>query len=311
MFVPFIYHRISTPGAQDFRKKVKQVHTVLMRITSMLPPVHLPNAISAIFDQDDICLLDKLEKMPETDASSCNHPTYAQLQSCRRRLQELSMAYDEDYDDDVWDEFGAEKKVFAAHISRLCDKTNEVLKKFPELTGHEFEGIVSITPLLPYDEAVFCNVVSYELNDCLKRTQLHRMLDQAMDQDFGIEFRGFAYDHLRVVIGVNHTDVLGRSVLHLASQKGWEYGVEKLLADGANTSIKTAYGSLPLHYAAAHGFASICAVLLQHMGSERLDAKDDFRMTALNYAQIRRHDSVEKLLQDWRHICPSSSERLI
>ncbi|KAF3003437.1 hypothetical protein E8E13_001880 [Curvularia kusanoi] len=292
-FEPDVNRRIHSPKAQDLRKKVKQVHAVLMRITSMLPLVHLPNAISAIFDQDEICLLDKLGKAPETDTSSCNHPTYARLQSCRRRLQELIMAYDEDYDNDVWDEIKAENKAFAAHMSRLCDKTNEVLKRFPELTGHEFEGALSITPLHPFDEARFCNIVTSEFNDCLKRTQIHRMLDQAMDRESGLEFHGWAYDHLRGGTGVNHTDVLGRSVLHLACQKGFEYGVTKLLADGANPSIKTVYGSLPLHYAAANGFASICEMLLQHMGSEELDAEDDFGMTALDYAEKKRSRSVQ------------------
>lgn len=282
---------------------MKQVHTALLGSTSRLHSAHLPNAISAIFDQDEVFLLDENDLQLQTEDSSSNHQTYARTQACRRRLQYLILAYDSE--DTIKEEMDSENEKFAAHMSRLAVKTDEVLARFPELSGHRFTGALSTTPLRPCDERPLCYSANSAYNDCLRRTELHRLLDEAMDGEndyFTGEFRDTLYT---LIDGseVNYTDVLSRSVLHLACQKGWEEGVEILLENGADPGVTTIYGSLPLHYAAAKGHLGTCKLLLEHDYQFDIDEEDCDGKMAVHYAKREGHESVADLLEP----APSSS----
>ncbi|KAH7360038.1 ankyrin repeat-containing domain protein [Pyrenochaeta sp. MPI-SDFR-AT-0127] len=97
--------------------------------------------------------------------------------------------------------------------------------------------------------------------DCLGRTSVHQWLDSAPaklnGQDVYTLEQGLCPDI------INKTDILGRSLLHLACQRSWEEGVEALLRSDAQPHERTVYGHLPLHYAAANGSSKICNMLIK------------------------------------------------
>jgi hypothetical protein len=243
---------------------------------------------------DELYLLDENEQKHDAEDFCSKHQTYARVQACRRRLQFLIVACHEGAASD--EEVDAESDKFADQLTELAFETEETLAKFPELTGHGFRGILPITLLGPYDETRSYWTEAGRFEDCLKRTRLHRMLDQVTE---GNIFWGEFNEDLDDMIeggDIDHTDYLGRSVLHLACQKGWKIGVKTLLDNGADPSAETSYGSLPLHYAAAKGFLKICMLLLEHKDRFDVEWKDCTWWTALDYAANKGHDSVACLL---------------
>jgi hypothetical protein len=103
---------------------------------------------------------------------------------------------------------------------------------------------------------------------------------------------------------INKQDILGRSLLHIPCN--WAFGyhaVEWLLMRGADPGLKTIYGSLPLHFAAAHGELDICTQLLEHSADYDIAEKDLQGKTALDYATEKRHTEVVDLFQ--QHLATS------
>ncbi|KAF1961236.1 ankyrin [Byssothecium circinans] len=95
--------------------------------------------------------------------------------------------------------------------------------------------------------------------DCLGRTGLHQYLDSISKYDEE-DVKCLQTDYPNFYL--DSQDLLGRSALHIACQRGWVDGVRVMLCQGANYWLKTIYGSTPLHYAAAVGSSSICRMLL-------------------------------------------------
>ena len=172
-------NRVYRLERQAFRTDVKHVHAVLTQSVSRLHSAHLLPAISAIWEQDKLYLLDEADQRHETGASSSNHPTYARTQACRGRLGALFDASDEGLPS--FEEVCGEKDRFAEQLTELASETEKTFAKFTELAGHGFKGVLPITILGPSDGTIFCTVDRLALEDCLERTQLHRMLDQAME----------------------------------------------------------------------------------------------------------------------------------
>jgi hypothetical protein len=88
---------------------------------------------------------------------------------------------------------------------------------------------------------------------------------------------------------VNHQDILGRSLLHMACECGSPEYIQELLAAGADRSLKTIYGSLPIHFAAASGSLGLCQMLI-HMSLEPIfhapiNESDSQGNTALYYVR--------------------------
>ena len=138
--------------------------------------------------------------------------------------------------------------------------------------------------------------------DCSGRSLLHRVLDEYV----GTYFVWYAYKNICMKelewhveqSGTTKTDMLGRSLLHVACRVGWEEGVELLLERGARAEATTIYGSLPLHYAVCSGSQQTCRLLLDQ--KDRLynvDTAVDCRgNSALYYAVMRKDLAIVDLL---------------
>lgn len=141
--------------------------------------------------------------------------------------------------------------------------------------------------------------------DCLGRTGLHQALDAVPTLERRYEQqRSILLNQLETFVSdqpldyINQQDILGRTLLHLACEKGWEQGVRRLLEKGADPSLQTAYGSLPLHYAAAVGHVQITLMLLDGGAATAANMLDCRNNTALYYAcNFRNIDLVNLLLK--------------
>ncbi|USP76504.1 uncharacterized protein yc1106_03778 [Curvularia clavata] len=137
--------------------------------------------------------------------------------------------------------------------------------------------------------------------DCLGRTPLHRFLDDVFESGCDLPYQYFDESGNSFVDkgSWNNQDILGRTPFHILCQSPRldGYGeVEVILEAGANPSLATIYGSLPLHYVAANGNFKICEVLMKHESKFNIGAADMKGLTALDYAIIKKHEKVADLL---------------
>jgi ankyrin repeat protein len=126
------------------------------------------------------------------------------------------------------------------------------------------------------------------ISDCLGRTPLLYFLDCSegpvtrylnvvnLLHDLNERDEGF-------IQSLSKQDIMGRTALHVACQKGYTQLVSKLLELGASPWLQTATGSLPLHYAAAKGYTEICSELLRKIQDGAM-MKDKCNMSPLDYA---------------------------
>jgi hypothetical protein len=147
-----------------------------------------------------------------------------------------------------------------------------------------------------HSQTTFEELLMYKFHDqdCLGRRHAQRCLDVFSKYD--------DLGDLQVslsVLGSNldHQDILGRTLLHIACQMNWAEGVEKLLALGAKPGLATIYGSLPIHYAAALGSLEVCRSLLAYEMVFDASAKDCNGETPFSYAVTHGHPEVQELLK--------------
>jgi hypothetical protein len=131
-----------------------------------------------------------------------------------------------------------------------------------------------------------------DLKDCLERSRLHLCMDDEGSDQLQEMLRS---DH-DVLTLKDKQDILGRTILLIACQQGWDECVEIFLEQQADPGLATVYGSLPLHYAAATGSIDICKQLLAHKTRFDIKAKDFMGKTALDWAEEKRHQDVVDLL---------------
>jgi hypothetical protein len=132
-----------------------------------------------------------------------------------------------------------------------------------------------------------------EQEDCLGRTALHSWLDYntIIADPEGLKQLHPENCNGAILESVNAQDILGRTPLHIACQRGWVEGVKALLKLEANTATKTIYGSTPLHYAAVCGSKEICRLLMDQR-SDQFGAVDCEGHAAMYYATRERHAGV-------------------
>ncbi|KAJ4287692.1 hypothetical protein N0V90_012395 [Kalmusia sp. IMI 367209] len=196
-----------------------------------------------------------------------------------------------------------------AEISLLCaisTRANESIRDLLERCGlyDSLPNESRYNLLFRPDEINFGMAVDDQAEmDCLGRTGLHQALDTISTLDLQYDqLKALMFAQLDHLISgysldyINQQDILGRTLLHLACQKGWTVGVRKLLEKGADPSLKTMYGSLPLHYAAASGYLGIATMLQPHMPITSASFMDHRNNTALYYACTNKSPALVELL---------------
>jgi hypothetical protein len=136
----------------------------------------------------------------------------------------------------------------------------------------------------------------------LGQNVIHQWFDNSSDEPSEYHLTGLLLRLPRT--NINQQDILGRSPLHIACQKGWKTAVDWLLRNGALTGLLTVFDSLPLHYAACNGDSYTCGELLEYRGKSTMNKKDCQGYTPLHYAQINHHAEVVELLSG---VSPSES----
>jgi ankyrin repeat protein len=155
----------------------------------------------------------------------------------------------------------------AAEINRSDVLWSLIIDKSMDVQCEYFNGIVRLSSSATFisDEVVFFrhSAGCSESEDLLKRTNAHQWLDALPFVSHRDQFLGRLKSYLEEAKHLEHKDVLGRTLLHIACIKNWQAGVKILLKYGANPGAHTIHGSLPLHYAAANGSAILCGLLLE------------------------------------------------
>lgn len=93
----------------------------------------------------------------------------------------------------------------------------------------------------------------------------------------------------------NVQDCFGRTPLYIACQQGIVPAVQQLLLGGADPTILSRFGFLPIHVAAARGSPEICQ-LLRNYSYVRIDALDSDGKTARDHAVINHHFATADVL---------------
>ncbi|KAH6639525.1 ankyrin repeat-containing domain protein [Boeremia exigua] len=294
-------------GVEQYRVDVDLVRTTLMKSALRLPQAHMSAAISALLSREEPFELEVQDQVCCSLCEGARAPkelteqgqTHKKLQACRKRLQShRSFLMHEHHSVRV----ESEEQRYEELTETFVDETLDVLAKFPDLSEYREKPSLRykvITPLHQFDEMTYWNLAGSDFDDCLGRTQLHRLLDQTHPSDIDDDWILLEVLRTRADEGQNTQDILGRSLLHVACQKDWERGVRLLLQEGASPGVITVYGSLPLHYAAAQGSVSICKLLLQHENEFDIEAKDCAGKTAKHYAQLWGHRDVSDLLAEF------------
>jgi ankyrin repeat protein len=89
----------------------------------------------------------------------------------------------------------------------------------------------------------------------------------------------------------------GLTALHLAAIGGHEETAAFLISQGAECSSRTAgVGVTPFMFACWQGRLGVVRLLLQHMGPEALQERDEHGMTSLHWACMKGHGEVVRAL---------------
>lgn len=177
---------------------------------------------------------------------------------------------------------------------QLIVEVGKVLKK---LVGRRLAKLSQALGLY-HDDRIVRLEESIMTEDCLKRTALHRYLDQLYHPTVA-DLAQLQYLIPQDLEGtrrvVNQLDILDRSPLYIACQKRWKPGVLALLLAGADPAICTVYRTTPLHYAAADGHTEICKALLDFtpVYTQTVDCSGK---TALDHACGGGHTEVAAMI---------------
>jgi hypothetical protein len=208
-----------------------------------------------------------------------------------------------------WSQGSTESAAKNAYNVLFCN-FEDLATGFPEryLRARDIPREMQTCPLFVPDEMGVCLSKRDDPleKDCLGRTWLHQYLDLRnnssiywqIDQDiikdnFG-HSNGFDFDR---------KDIIGRTPLHIACEKGFVLFAEKLIQLGADVTKKTIFMMTPLHLAAASGSERIVELLRSHRIN--VNAQDINGCTHLHYAYRHNHVGIcrnirtdERMIQD-------------
>jgi hypothetical protein len=220
----------------------------------------------------------------------------AKFEACRNQL--------------IWHYRDLQSRNHLMNIERIIEKLQEYERLAEQLVSDASDTLKSLlgkeiaklsrTIGLYHDDRIIRLDEIATVKDCLRRTALHRWLDQ-LRRPTDADLTQLQYLTPRAsdctVDSINELDILGRSPLYLACHKGWTEGVVALLRAGADPTICTVHNTSPLHYAAAEGRTEICKALLECRPAVA-KVEDCNSKTAFDYACQERHmETASMILQ--------------
>ncbi|CAI6333316.1 unnamed protein product [Periconia digitata] len=200
-----------------------------------------------------------------------------------------------------------ERRVLWDANERVCTQAKEVLSsagllKFMPSIARDHPSYMSSFILTRMDKGVH-DARELKWYDCMGRNILLRFAGYSDEEtllkllpDFEELIRSSHDSHHETLAQLlNQTDSLGRTILHVACQRGMPSFAKKLLDYGACPDITTIFGSSPLHYACASksNRADICIILLAR-GLTDPHKKDDWGHTPIHYAD--KNGQVDKMM---------------
>jgi hypothetical protein len=238
------------------------------------------------------------DQQPILDVFGCCHDVCGEFLARQRRIKrhhELPQTTNHPGSTEALKEEYARYGVLALEVPRQAGTVFQSLG-LSEAAVYQSQRIAVF-----HSQTTFEELLGYgdQVQDCLGRTHAHRYLDLfskygALDDEDLQLFLSTPESSL------DHQDILGRTLLHIACQMNWAKGVEKLLALGAKPGLATIYGSLPIHYSAALGSVEVCRNLLAYKMSFDASAKDCNGETAFSYAVTHGHREVQELLKAYQ-----------
>lgn len=146
-------------------------------------------------------------------------------------------------------------------------------------------------------------------NDLLGRTMLHQVLDSHIlpsEHALGTIISDGSEEPSRY----DQQDCIGRTPLYTACQRGEACIVQLLLQRGADPTIASQDGYLPIHVAAAKGCQEICQLLINH-SKQLLLSKGPDGESARDYALLNYHFAAANSLScDYTHHAKSFPTRI-
>jgi hypothetical protein len=185
------------------------------------------------------------------------------------------------------------------------DGYNALLNNFEQLATQfirKYHGIDAVPPeiqicplFLPDEMGVYPWTRDGKLEkDCLGRTWLHQYLDSKKNTCFPwkIEEVMIKSNFQRsTCFDIDKQDIIGRTPLHIACEKGLLSFAAKLIELGADVTKQTILTMTPLHLAAASGSREIVEILLR-CPRVIINAQDINGWTPFHYATRHNHASI-------------------
>jgi hypothetical protein len=296
-FVHFL-HKVLEPNMRKSANELLAIGASTQQSSSSLLAVIVAQGFDFESTGSLCTVCDTTNQQTILDVFGPYHDVCGEFLARQRRIEkhhDLARAINHSGSDEALNEEYARYGVLALEVPRQAGAVFKSLG-LSEASVHQSQRIGVFHSQSTFEELLlYCVTVQ----DCLGRTHAHRCLDVFSKYDVLSDWDPQLLLRVRES-DLDHQDILGRTLLHIACQLDWVEGVEKLLALGAKPGLATIYGSLPIHYAAALGSLDICHNLLAYKMSFDASAKDCNGETAFSYAVTHGHREVQELLKTYQ-----------
>jgi hypothetical protein len=300
------------PKSEQLRLYVNLLHTEITTITAKFPllienaPPHNNIASLTPYLMDP---LDEVDLYPgKCQLCESTEESHAIVVTKQRGGYDVGVKFDTCRNQLIWHYRDLRSQAHLMNVGRVIEKLQEyenLADQFISDVSDTLKNILSreIAKLsrsigLYHDDRIIRLDEMATVKDCLRRTALHRWLDQ-LHRPTEADLTQLQYlvptDSEGARDSTNQLDILDRSALYIACQKRWTQGVLALLRAGADPTVCTVYRTSPLHYAAAEGLMEICKTLLEFRPATA-QTEDCNGKTAFDYACQERHMEIASMV---------------